>query len=150
MDEPIVDSHGRTWQVERVRFLGRPDAERVVFVLRRTGRVRPGRGAEVSVDRMPVSEVASEVPGSSRPGRGSTALVVRMQGVTEAPDLRAYRPQGLDLVKELSLVRGTGSRTAILSLAGAGCYQMRIPVFGPSASGDEELAEIFIDVPRAE
>ena len=47
-------------------------------------------------------------------------------------------------------MRGTGSRTAIVSLAGAGCYQVRIPVFGPSASGDEGLAEIFIDIPRVE
>jgi hypothetical protein len=71
-----------------------------------------------------------------------------MQGVTQAPDLRAYRPQGIDLVKELSIVRGTRSRTAILSLNGDGCFQVRIPVFGPSASGGEERAEIFIDIPR--
>jgi hypothetical protein len=150
MDEPIVDSHSRTWQVQRVRFLGRPDAERVVFLLQRTGRVRPGRGAEVSVDRMPVTEVVTEVPGASRPGRGSTALVVRMQGVTQAPDLRAYRPEGLGLVKELSIVRGNRSRTAILSLTGTGCFQVRVPVFGPSASGDEDRAEVFIDIPRVD
>jgi hypothetical protein len=148
LDEPIVDTHGRTWQVERVRFVGEPDLERVVFVLQRTGRVRPGRGAVVTVDRMPIADVISEVPGASRPERGRTALVIRMQGVNRAPALRAHRPEGVDLIRELSIVRGDGSRTAILSVNGDACYQVRIPVFGPSASGNEDRAEVIIDIPR--
>jgi hypothetical protein len=146
LDQPIVDQHGRSWQIERVRFLGRPRYERVVFDLQRTSRT--GRGVEVTIDHLPVTDVASEVPGSETPGSGRTALVVRMHGVTRAPDLQAYRPTDVDMVDELSLVRGAGSRTAILSLAGDGCYQVRIPVFGPSASGAEDRAEIFIDIPR--
>jgi hypothetical protein len=146
--EPIVDSHGRTWGIERVRFIGRPEYERVVFDLRRRGRIDPDGRTEVTVDRTPVKDVPSEVRGASRPGRGRTALVVRMQGVTEAPALQAYRPQGVDLVKELSIVRNDRSHTAILSLNGDACYQVRIPVFGPSASGEEDRAEIFIDIPR--
>jgi hypothetical protein len=146
MDEPIVDSHGRTWRIERVRFLDRPDHERVVFVLSRVD--SKGQGAEVTVDRMPVADVASEVPGAQRPGRGRTALVVRMPGVTRSPDLQTYRPRGLAQVRELSLARGPRSRTAILSLNGDACYQMQVPVFGPSATGREDRAEIVIDIPR--
>ena len=71
-----------------------------------------------------------------------------MQGVTQAPGLRAYRPDGLELVKELSIVRGDRSRTAILSLNGDGCYQVRVPVFGTSAPASADQAEIFIDIPR--
>jgi hypothetical protein len=131
-----------------VRFVDEPNVERVVFALERSGRARPGRGAQFTVDRMPVAEVVAEVPGARRPRRGRTALVVRMQGVSGAPDLQAYRPKALDLVKELSIERGDRSRTAILSLAGDGCYQVRAPVFGPSASGKEDRAELIIDIPR--
>jgi hypothetical protein len=148
LDEPIVDLHGRTWQRERVRFLDEPNYERVVLALQRTGRVREGRGAQVTVERMPVADLATEFPGAPRPRRGRTALVVRMDGVVQAPDLRGYRPEGLDLVRELSIVRGTRARTAILALAGDGCYQVRIPVFGPTATGNEDRAEIFVDIRR--
>ena len=150
LDEPLVDPHGRRWRIERVRFLDRADYERVVFVLERTGDVRAGQTTMVTVDPMPAEAVTAAVPDSPPPSRGRTALVVRMQGVTQAPDLQAYRPEGMDLVKELSIVRGAGSRTAILALHGDGCYQVRIPVFGPSATGDEDRAEIFIDVPTGE
>jgi hypothetical protein len=146
LQEPIVDTHGRTWGIERVRFVDRPGFERVVLELQRRGRVVPGGGAEVTVDRMPVADVASEVRGARRPSRGRIALVVRMRGVTQAPALRAYRPQGVDLVKELSVVRRDRSHAAILSLNGDGCYQVRIPLFGPSATGEEDRAEVFIDV----
>jgi hypothetical protein len=71
-----------------------------------------------------------------------------MEGVTQAPALRAYRPGGLELVRELSIVRGDRSRTAILSLNGDGCYQVRVPVFGVSAPTGADQAEVFIDVPR--
>jgi hypothetical protein len=147
LDEPIIDTHGRTWQVERVRFLDEQDLERVIFDLERTGRVGTGPGVVVTVDRMPVTDVASEVTGASRPERGRTALVIRMQGVTKAPALQAHRPLGMDLVRELSVIRGDGSRTAILSLIGDACYEVRIPAFGPSASGNAERAEVIIDIP---
>jgi hypothetical protein len=143
--EPIVDRHDRVWEIERVRFRNEPDFERVVLLLRQLE--RNGRGAEVTVDRMPVADVATEVPGAQRPGRGRTALVVRMPGVIGAPDLRGYRPEGLDQVRELSIIPGRRSRTAVISLNGDACYQVRVPVFGASATGNEDRAEVFIDVP---
>ena len=148
LDEPIVDSHGRTWHLQKVRFLDGPSYERVVLALERAGRARERRSTEVTVERMPVAELATEFPGAPRPKNGRTALVVRMQGVTQAPGLRAYRPDGLELVKEMSIVRGDRSRTAILSLNGDGCYQVRVPVFGTSAPASADQAEIFIDIPR--
>ncbi len=148
LDEPIVDSHDRTWHLRQVRFVDGPNHERVVLALERAGRAREGQSTEVTVERMPVADLATEFPGAPRPKNGRTALVVRMQGVTRAPDLRAYRPDGLELVKELSIVRGDGSRTAILSLNGDGCYQVRIPVFGTSAPANADRAEVFIDIPR--
>ena len=57
LDEPLVDPHGRRWRIERVRFLDRQDYERVVFVLERTGDVRAGQTASVTVDPMPVEAI---------------------------------------------------------------------------------------------
>jgi hypothetical protein len=148
LDEPIVDPHGRTWHLQRVRFVDGPDYERVVLSLERAGRARAGQSTEVTVERMPVAALATEFPGAPRPKNGRTALVVRMEGVTQALALRAYRPGGLELVRELSIVRGDRSRTAILSLNGDGCYQVRVPVFGVSAPTGADQAEVFIDVPR--
>jgi hypothetical protein len=144
LPDPIVDPSDRTWRIQRVRFRDGPDSERILFDLERQGRVRSGRGARITLDRMPVSSVTAEVPGAKRPRRGRTALVVRMQGVTDAPDLRAYRPTGVDRVRELSIVRGDRSRTAILSLAGDGCYQVRFPVFG---AADDTRAQLILDIP---
>jgi hypothetical protein len=148
LDEPIVDAHGRTWHLKQVRFQDGSDFERVVLALERAGRAREGQATAVTVERIPVSALASEFPGAPRPKDGRTALVVRMQGVTQAPDLRAYRPDGLALVQELSIVRGDRTRTALIALAGDGCYQVRVPAFGASAPAGADRAEIYIDTPR--
>jgi hypothetical protein len=148
LDEPIVDVQGRTWHLKQVRFQNGPDYERVVLALERAGRARQGQTTGVTVERVSVSALASEFPGAPRPKDGRTALVVRMRGVTQAPDLRGYRPDGLTLVQELSIVRGERTRTALIALDGDGCYQVRVPVFGASAPAGAERAEIYIDIPR--
>ena len=52
----------------------------------------------------------------------------------------------MSTVKELSMLRGGSSHDALVSVSGSGCYQVRVPVFGSSASGNEQKGEIYIDI----
>lgn len=144
--DPIADRWMRTWRVKNIEFLERRNYERVILNLVRTGRNRGGQPTQASIERMPVSRVPDAVPGASRPKRGRTAIVIRLDGIRQAPDLRRYRPSAMELARELSVVSGKGSRTVIISGPPDICYEMRIPVWGPSASGKERRAEIYIDL----
>jgi hypothetical protein len=73
-------------------------------------------------------------------------MVVRLDGVRDAPNLFNYRPKELDLVKEVSVVKDGNGRAVVISSPQQTCYQMRIPVWGPSASGKERKAQVFIDL----
>ncbi|MEA2026032.1 MAG: hypothetical protein U9O18_05015, partial [Chloroflexota bacterium] len=145
ISEPIPDDWERTWRIKNIEFQIRGKTERVILNLERTGKNRKGKPTQAIIERMPVPQVADAVPGASRPKRGRTAIVVRLDGVRDAPDLRGYRPS-TDLVKELSIVRDGGSRVVILSTALDTCYQMRIPIWGPSATGNEDRAKVYIDL----
>jgi len=144
--EPIPDEWDRTWRIRNIEFLDRGDFERVILNLRRVGRNRQGQPTQATVEHMPVAQVRRSVPNASRPERGAIALVVRLDGVREAPDLRRYRPSSTTLVREMSVVPGQGTRTVVLSVTEDTCYQMRIPVWGASASGKERTAEVYIDL----
>jgi hypothetical protein len=146
VSEPIPDEWGRTWRITTVDFLERGNYERIVLNLERTGKNRSNKPTVATLERMPVSKVTGAVPGATRPKRGRTAFVIQLAGVREAPNLRGYRPSSTELVRELSIVRGSGSRTVIISGPRDTCYQMRVPVWGPSASGKEVRAEIYIDL----
>ena len=144
--EPILDTFDRKWRLNRVRFLNRSGYERVVLDLERTGANRSGTPTGVTVRRVPVSRLSDVAPGAPKPKRGRTAIVVQLDGVRDAPDLRGYRPTSTAISKELSIVRDGRSRTVVLAVPGNACYQVRVPVFGPSASGNEGRAEVFIDL----
>ncbi len=144
--EPIADTYGRIWEVDRVEFVERGTFERVVIHLGRVGNRRNVRDTEVVVERMPVSRLRRAVPNAPRPTVGKTAIVVDLDGVRKAPDLRRYRPSSTNIIKELSIVPDGGSRTAVISTARGTCYQVRVPIFGPSATGKEKKAEVYIDL----
>ena len=72
--------------------------------------------------------------------------MVRLDGVRDAPGLRGFRPSSLDFVKEVSVVKDDGGYAVVLSAPARTCYLMRIPVWGPNATGKEQTAEIFIDL----
>jgi hypothetical protein len=72
--------------------------------------------------------------------------VVELEGVRAAPELRRYRPSSIDYVREMSIVRNNGGRTVVLSTPQATCYQVRIPIWGLAASGNERTANIYIDL----
>ena len=144
--EPILDTHNRKWRLNRVRFLNRGGYERVVLDLERTGANRSGTPTGITVRRVPVSRLSDVAPGAPKPKRGRTAIVVQLDGVRDAPNLRAYRPTSTAISKELSIVRDGRSRTVVVAVPGNACYQVRVPVFGPSAAGNEGRAEVFIDL----
>jgi hypothetical protein len=144
--ESIPDEWGRTWRIKNIDLLERGGYERVVVNLVRTGRNRTDQPTQAGIERMPRSRVATAVPGAPRPRRGRTAIVVRLDGVREGPDLRGYRPSGTDLARELSVVRDDRGRVVIISVPPGTCYQLRIPVWGDSASGEEARAEVYIDL----
>lgn len=144
--DPIADVWEREWRIRNVEFRSRGGFERVIINLERAGRNDTDRPTQAIVERMPASDVARAVEGASSPGRGQTAIVVRLDGITDAPDLRSYRPTAVALVRELSIARGGGSRTVILSTTQDTCYQVRVPVWSNSATGRERRAEIFVDL----
>ncbi len=144
--EPILDTYNRKWRLNRVRFLNRAGYERVVLDLERTGANRSGTPTGITVRRVPISRLPDVAPGAPKPKRGRTAIVVQLDGVRDAPNLRAYRPTSTAISRELSIVRDGRSRTVVLAVPGNACYQVRVPVFGPSASGNEGRAEVFIDL----
>ena len=132
--------------MDKIEFLGRGDYERVIIHLDRVGSSRNVRTTQVVVERMPVSALSQAVPNAPKPRRGQTAIVVNLEGVRQAPNLRGYRPSATNIVKEFSLVRDGRSRSAVISTSRGTCYQVRVPVFGSSASGKERNAEVFIDL----
>ena len=146
ISDPIPDEWKRTWRIKNVEFLERGNYERVVLNLERTGKNRKGQPTQAVVERIPVSRLGKVVPSAPRPKRGATAIVVRLGGVRDAPGLQGYRPKGLDLVKELSVVRDNGGRTVVISSPADTCYQVRIPIWGPGATGDENNAKVYIDL----
>jgi hypothetical protein len=134
--------------VSKVTFLNRPRFERVVFHLERTGRARKRGGAELLVEPIPVSRLQRVVPEAPRPRRGHTVLRIPLEEIADAPNIRSYRPSGVDLVKEFSLVRSDGTATALVAVPRGTCYRVRVPVWGPSATGSERAARIFVDIQK--
>jgi hypothetical protein len=144
--EPIPDAWGRTWRIKNIDVLERGGFERVVVNLVRTGKNRTSRPTQAAIERMARSRITTAIPGAPRPKRGRAAIIVRLDGVRDGPDLRGYRPSGTDLARELSVVPYDGGRTVIISVPPDTCYQLRIPVWGASASGEEARAEVYIDL----
>ncbi len=143
--DPLPDEWDRAWRLKNIVFRNRAGYERVILNLERTGKNRSKWPTQALVERMPVSAVAKAVPKASKPRRGRLAYVVRLDGVRDAPNLFRYRPNDLDLIKEVSVVKDGAGRAVVISVPKDTCYQMRIPVWGPNATGNERKAEVFID-----
>ena len=146
ISDPIPDEWKRTWRIKNIDFEERGSYERVILNLQRTGKNRKGKPTRAIVERMPRSKLAKAVPGTPRSKRGSNAIVVRLDGVRDAPNLRGYRPSSTRLARELSIVRGPGSRTVVIATPKDTCYQVRVPIWGAAAKGNEDKAKVFIDL----
>ncbi len=144
--EPIADEYGRIWSVDAVDFQERGDFERVIIQLDRVGTERNARNTQVVAERLPVSGLGRAVASAPTPQAGKTAIVVDLKGIRQAPDIRRFRPTATDLVKEFSLVPDGKSRAAVISTPKGTCYQVRVPVFGRSATGKERQAAVYIDL----
>jgi hypothetical protein len=144
--EPMPDAWGRTWRIRNIDLLERGGYERVVVNLVRTGKNRTSLPTQAAIEQKARSRITTAIPGAPRPKRGRAAIIVRLDGVRDGPDLRGYRPSGTDLARELSVVPYDGGRTVIISVPPDTCYQLRIPVWGASASGEEARAEVYIDL----
>lgn len=145
---PLPDEWDRTWRIRKVRLENKEGYERVILQLLRTGRNRSRVPTEARAQRMDVSEVPRAVPSAGRPSRGGVAVVVELGGIDDAPGIRGYRPKDVDLVKQVSVVRDGSGYAVVVSVPGGTCYQMRIPIWGTSATGKERRAQIFIDLQR--
>lgn len=144
--EARPDVWERRWRIRNIEFLDRGNYDRVIVNLERSGRNRSDTPTQARIERMAASEVPNAVPGANAPGRGRTAIVLYLDGISDAPDIGRFRPTDTRLARELSIVDGDGSRTIVLSGPRDTCYQLRIPVWSPRASGQERRAEIFIDL----
>ncbi len=142
----IPDEWDRTWRLKTVNFRNRAGYERVVLNLERMGKNRTKWPTQAAVERMALSQVTKAVPNAFKPKRGASALVVRLDGVRDAPNLYHYRPNDLARLKEVSVVKDGAGRAVVLTVAPGTCYQMRIPVWGSNATGNEGRAEVYIDL----
>jgi hypothetical protein len=140
---PIVDANSRTWHISTVQFRNRGGYERVVINLQPTGTNGPGQ-TKATVKRMDVSRLARAVPNAPRPRRGSTAIVVQLDGVKSGPNLRGYRPRQTRLSRELSVVPSDGGQTVIVTAPGDTCYRIRIPAWKTGARNSN--AAVFVDL----
>jgi hypothetical protein len=146
ISDVIPDEWDRAWRLTTIDFENKKGYERVILNLKRTGKNNTRWPTEAVIERMKNPQVRKAVPNAPRPRRGSVAMVVRLDGVRDAPNLFRYRPSGLDLVKEVSVAKDGSGRAVVISAPPQTCYQMRIPVWGANASGKEKKAEIFIDL----
>ena len=142
----VADEWDRTWRINRVKVENKTGYERVTLQLIRTGKNKSKTPTQARAQRMSVSDVTKKVANASKPGLGRIAFVIDLDGIDDAPGIRSYRPSGVNLVKEISVVKSPGGRTVIISAPLGTCYQMRIPVWGTNATGKEQRAEIFIDL----
>ena len=142
----VPDTFDRAWRLTTIDFQNRKGYERVILNLERVGKNNTKWPTEARVKRMPLSKVSKAVPKAPRSKRGNVGIVVKLDGVRDAPNLYSYRPKSLDYLKEVSLVRDGNGRALVLSSPQGTCYQVRIPVWAANATGKERNAEVFIDL----
>ena len=142
----IEDSRLRDWSISSVSFRPRSGFERVVLELVRDG-ARSGDPPSITALAMGSWKVEENVTTADRPGMGRRSIVLELDdGFTDSPDLRRYRPSGLEIIKEFSIYRvGRDGRNAVISADTGGCYRVRVPGWDdPSAS--VRRAEIHVDI----
>ena len=87
------------------------------------------------------------MPGVRRPSAGQTTFhLLLSDGFEGNLGLRAYRPSGLQRIKEFSVYpAGRESRRVLVSAAGDGCFRLRVPAWSGSAGSGGE-AEVLLDI----
>ena len=145
-----TDALDRRWRITRVTFRTSTAYERVILHLERTGTGGPGGEASAHVTGVAASEVASLTPGLEAPLAGTTAIVVRMgSAIADAVRLSHYAPNGMRTVTELSTYRlPDGSTAAVIGSSGDPCYLLRVPQWRAGATGNQALADVYIDIQR--
>ena len=69
-------------------------------------------------------------------------------GIRSGLELRAYRPQGLRTIRELSIYRSGPESRVLISVASDGCFRMRAPAWQQGASAGGAAAQLIVDVRR--
>jgi hypothetical protein len=143
---PIQDEWGRTWRITKVNFRNEVGYERVVVQLERTGKNRSAKPTQAKVARMTLNGLRRTHANAPKPTKGKLAVVLDITGIDDGPTIYNYAPSGLDYVKQLSVFKNNGGYATSVTTPSAICYQVRIPIWSPAATGNEDRAEIYIDL----
>jgi hypothetical protein len=142
----LADATGRRWTVDRVSFRAMGGHERIVLHLEQDG------PASVTATAFGASMASSSVRGSSqartRPAVRHGIGIELAGGIRSGLELRAYRPQGLRTIRELSIYRSGSASRVLVSVASDGCFRLRAPAWQQGASVGGANAQLIIDVRR--
>jgi hypothetical protein len=142
----VTDTRGGRWSVDRVSFRAMGAYERVVLHLDRQG--PGGAAATASGKAFATSAVEAFAPAAARPTSGRMTIGIELGGgIRGGLELRRFRPQGLQTIRELSIYRSGPESRVLISVASDGCFRMRAPAWG-SRSGDATTAQLIVDVRR--
>jgi hypothetical protein len=67
-------------------------------------------------------------------------------GIRSGLELRGYRPQGLRMIRDLSLYRAGRTSRLLIGLASEACFRMKAPAWQEGTSGAGATAQLIIDV----
>jgi hypothetical protein len=141
----ITDAQPRRWSVGRVSFRAMGDHERVILHLDRTG--VGGDVATASGHAFGTSAVRGDTGGGARPASARSAIGIALGGgMRGGLTLRAFRPQGLQAIRELSIGRSGLRSRVLISVAPDACFRLRAPAWEAGTSPDATTAQLIMDV----
>jgi hypothetical protein len=127
----IEDPGGGSWRVTKLGFQNVGQGERVILNLERVGQ-KSGK---------PTSAIAR----ASQGARGGKIVTVQLDdGFRNTFSLRRYRPNGLQIVNEVSVNPGSDSSRVTIAHSGDGCFRLVSPVW--RSGGSQSTAQIYVDV----
>lgn len=139
----VTDARGGRWSVDRISFHAMGGYERVILHLDREGAT--GSTGTVSGEAFETASIRSHAPAAARPGSGRKTIGIDLgTGIRSGLDLRAFRPKGLQSIRELSIFRGGPASRVLISVASDGCFRMRAPASQAGAT----TAQLIVDVQR--
>jgi hypothetical protein len=141
----LSDARGGRWSVDSVSFRDMNGYERVILHLDREG--GSGSRASAAGEAFATSAIRSFAPMAARPGAGRTTIGIELAGgIRSGLDLRAFRPQGLQTIRELSIYRAGPEARVLISVASDGCFRMRAPAWQGGAASPATSAQLVVDV----
>jgi hypothetical protein len=140
----ISDARSGRWSVRSISFRAMHGYERVILHLDREG--SGSSGASAAGEVVANSAIRSFAPMAARPGAGRTTIGIELTGgIRSGLDLRSFRPQGLQTIRELSIYRAGPKARLLISVASDGCFRMRAPAWHP-ASAAGATGQLIVDV----